>query len=118
MIENMLDAHQLKSDLEMLHVKHGINLELIQSLTDGPKTARAHIRFFKIMMFLFNGAVTVLALALIHYGTKNFGILSNPAGSLSLLAGCVLLLFILWVYIRQVLAIKAVETVAKRHGLI
>lgn len=114
----MLDPVLLKTDLEMLHVKHGINLELIQSLTNGSKIARAHIRFFKNMMFLFNGIVAVLALALIHYGTKNFDTSSNPAGSLSLLAGCVLLLFALWVYTRQVLAIKAVEIVARRHGLI
>jgi len=43
---------------------HGINAELIKSLTSWKEEARANIGFFKRMMFVTNGSVMTVGLAI------------------------------------------------------
>ncbi len=114
----MIDLAALKHDLQMLHVKHGINLELIQSLTESPKIARSQIQFFKILMFLFNGTVAVAGFAFIGYSVKNISHTYPIVIILSLLCGVCICIFNFKLFVRQVLAIQEVEIVAKRYNLI
>jgi len=56
------------ADLKALARDHGINAELIKSLTASKEEARAHLGFFKRIMFMSNGAVMMLGLALAGFG--------------------------------------------------
>jgi len=106
------------ADLKALSRDHGINDELIKSLLASKEEAHAHISFFKRMMFVSNGAVMTLGLALAGFGAKRLMDGFSIVGVLCLVAGALLFLKFLAVFAGMVRAIKAAEAVAQKHKLI
>lgn len=114
----MLDPDQLKKDLRWLHTDHGMSMETLQSLAEGPEQARKSINLFKGMLFVFNGVSAVVGLSLLHYGVRSLSAFPDTKGLLALGVGMFLLILVTKIYIRQVLAIKATEQIARKHNLL
>jgi len=105
-------------DLKRLARDHGINAEMIQSLKTCKEESRAHIRFFKRMMFVSNGVVMAIGAALVVFG--GVGLLSGFSVVHCALAVIGLLLFAKFftVFLSMLEAIRETEAVAHRHDLI
>lgn len=58
------------ADMEALVRDHGMSRELIASLLISKKDARAHLGFFKRMMFVTNGGVMTIGLMLAGFGGR------------------------------------------------
>ena len=106
------------ADLKALARDHGVNTELIKSLTASKEEASAHLEFFKRMMFVSNGAVMMVgAAATIFAGRQWIG-----GGSDLWIGGIVfgLLLFLKFftVFISMSKSLRATEAVARKHDLI
>ena len=108
----------LAADLEALKRNHAINPELISSLLASKEEARAHIRFFKRMMFVSNGAVMTIGLALAGYGGKRLLGEFSINGLICLIVGGLLFLRFAAVFATMTLSMKASEAVARKHDLI
>lgn len=106
------------ADLKGLARDHGINAELIKSLTTSQDEARAHINFYKRMMFVSNGAVMTVGLALAGFGGQRLMGGFSVLGLACLLAGGLLFVKFTAVFAGMVRAIRAVEAVAQKHDLI
>ena len=65
---NHAPSPEALADLKRLTRDHGINAEMIQSPKTCPEESRAHISFFKRMMFVSNGALMVIGAALCVFG--------------------------------------------------
>jgi len=64
------------ADLKALVRDHGVNAELIKSLTASKEEARAHLGFLKRMMFVSNGAVMMVGALLAIFAGQQ---LTRPA---------------------------------------
>ena len=106
------------ADLKQLVRDHGINAELIKSLTTSKKEARAHLGFFKRMMFLTNGGVMFAGLVLAGFGGQRLLSGFSVLGLICLLIGGLLVLKFTAVFASMVKAIRATEAVARKHELI
>ena len=115
---NRAPSPEALADLKMLARDHGISAELIQSLKTCKDEARAHIKFFKRMMFLSNGAVMTLGLALAWVGCQRFFAGSTVLGAICFVLGVLFFLKFSAVFASMVKAIKATEEVARKHGLV
>jgi len=117
MISRDLDE-PLQSDIEYLRISHGLNDILFESLLTSKEEARAHIRFFKRMVFISNGAVMTLGLCLMGWGFK--GGFDNVS-IVRIILGFLGLLIFLWfcrVFVRGIRSVQAVERISKKHSLI
>ena len=106
------------ADFKALARDHGVNAELIKSLTASKDEARAHLGFFKRMMFVSNGAVMMIGAAIaIFAGQQLRGGTSILWGALMVL-GVILFLKFFTVFISMSKALRATEAVARKHDLI
>ena len=106
------------ADLEMLARDHGMNAELIQSLQAGKEEARAHLKFFKTMMYASNGVVMFLGLALVGFGLQRLIGGFSVLDAICLAIGAVLFLKFSVVFLSMLRALRATEAVARKHELI
>lgn len=108
----------LQADLKYLRREHGLNDILFDSLLASKTEARAHIRFFKRMVFISNGAVMTIGLYLMGWSFKH-GL--NGRSVLSVVIGFIGLAIFLWfcrVFMRGVRSVQAIERIAQKHDLI
>ena len=108
----------LLADLEYLRDVHGLNDILFESLLASKEEARAHIKFFKRMVFISNGAVMTLALCLMGWGFKGG---FDDVSIVRIIPGFLGLIVFLWfcrIFIRGVRSVQAVERISQKHGLI
>lgn len=106
------------ADLKQLARDHGINAELIKSLTASKEEARAHLGFFKRMMFVTNGGVMFMGLLLAGFGLQRLMSGFSVLGLICLAVGAILFLKFTTVFMSMTRAIKATEAVARKHELI
>lgn len=106
------------ADLKDLARDHGINAELIKSLTTSKDEARAHLGFFKRMMFVSNGGVMFAGLVLAGFGGQRLMGGFSVLGVICLVIGGLLFLKFTAVFASMVKAIRAAEAVARKHDLI
>ena len=117
MTDKGMDA-ALLADLEYLREVHGLNDILFESLLASKEEARAHIKFFKRMVFISNGAVMTLALCLMGWGFKGG---FDDVSIVRIIPGFLGLIVFLWfcrIFIRGVRSVQAVERISQKHGLI
>ena len=118
MRSNLQIPDHLKTDFTWLENTHGINDIMLESLLASKAEARAHIRFFKRMVFISNGAVMTLGLCLMGWGFKDG---FDDVSILRIILGFFGLLVFLWfcrVFVRGIRSVQAVERISKKHGLI
>lgn len=113
-----IPSPELAADLKALERNHAINPELIKSVLASKEEARAHIRFFKRMMFVSNGAIMTIGLALASYGGKRLFDAFSVIGLICLIVGGLLFLRFAAVFATMTLSMKATEAVARKHELI
>lgn len=106
------------ADLKALARDHGLNAELIKSLIVSKAQARAHLKFFKCMMFISNGAVMILGLALVGYGGKRLMDGFSIVAVICLVVGLLLFAKFAAVFASMTRAIRATEVIARKHDLI
>ena len=106
------------ADLKKLARDHGINAELIKSLTTSKDEARAHLGFFKRMMFVTNGGVMFIGLLLAGFGLQRLMSGFSVLDLICLAVGAIVFLKFTAVFASMVKAIKATEWVARKHDLI
>ena len=106
------------ADLKALARDHGVNAELIKSLTASKEEAQAHLGFFKLMMFLSNGAVMIVGAALAIFAGQQLGGGTSILWGAVLTLGVILFLKFFTVFISMSKALRATEAVARRHDLI
>ncbi len=109
-----MNTTERDKDIKMLHDNHGVSTLLTDSLIANPKEARECIRFFKLMMYFFNGAIITFGVLMVIYGLSNKSIMSFA----SLLIGGALVIKFVFVFVRQLNAAKAMKYVALKHSLI
>ena len=109
---------QALADLKALARDHGINAELIKSLTASKEEARAHLGFFKRMMFISNGAVMTIGLALVGYGGKTLMDGFSIVAVICLVLGLLLFVKFTAVFVGMTRAVRETEAVARKHELI
>ena len=106
------------ADLKRLSHDHGINAEMIQSLLTSKEEARAHIRFFKRMMYSSHSLGIAVGAGMAIFGA--IGLLDEFSGRHCAFA--VLGLFCVGVFFTSFLtmreAIRETEGVAQRYDLI
>ena len=108
----------LRSDLEYLRDAHGLNDILFESLLASKEEARAHIQFFKRMVFISNGAVMTLGLSLMGWSFRDG---FDDVSIVRIILGFFGLLVFLWfcrVFVRGVRSVQAVERISQKHGLV
>ena len=118
MRSNLQIPDHLKTDFTWLENTHGINDIMFESLLASKAEARAHIRFFKRMVFISNGAVMTLGLCLIGWGFKDG---FDDVSIVRVILGFFGLLVFLWfcrVFVRGIRSVHAVERISRKHGLI
>ena len=115
---NRAPSSEALEDLKRLAQHHGINAEMIQSLKACPEESRAHIRFFKRMMFVSNGALMVIGAALGLFG--GMGLLEGFSvfRSACIIIGLLIFAKFFTVFLSMREAIRETEAVAQRHKLI
>ncbi len=106
------------AELKGLARDHGINAELIKSLTTSKEEARAHLGFFKRMMFVSNGVVRMVGWAIAGFGAQRLMVGMFIVGVICLVIGGLLFLKFTAVFASMVKAIRATEAVARKHDLI
>ena len=109
---------ELLADLKYLRREHGLNDILFESLLASKTEARAHIRFFKRMVFISNCTVMTVGLCMMGWSFKH-----GPSGAsvLRIIIGFAGLTIFLWfcrVFVRGVRSVQAVERVSRKHHLI
>jgi len=111
---------QALDKLKMLSRDHGLNADLIRALKTCPDEARAHIRLFKRMMYMTNGIFMLIGIGLVRLGLHLQGLRGGFSllVILSLIAGCLLFLKYLSVFLSMRRAINVTEAVALRYELI
>lgn len=106
------------ADLKRLVDDHGMSLDMISSLTSSKEEARAHLKFFKRMMIVSNGLLMFLGLTLAGFGVLRLIEKFSILGLVCTIAGPLLFLKFASVFASISSAIRATETVAKKHQLI
>jgi len=106
------------ADLRQLSTDHAINAELIHSLTASKEEARAHLKFFKRMMIITNGLLMFVGAVLAGFGILRLSDGFSILGLISLVAGLLLFLKFATVFMSMTHALRATETVARKHRLL
>ena len=106
------------ADLKALAPDHGVNAELIKSLTASKEEARAHLGFFKRMMFLSNGAVMMVGAALAIFAGQQLRGGTSILWGAAFGIGIVLFVKFFTVFISMSKSLRATEAVARKHDLI
>ena len=106
------------ADLKRLAHDHGINAEMIQSLKICKEESRAHIRFFKRMMFVSNGAVMAIGATAVIFGGMELLDGFSVLHALLVVMGLVLFAKFFTVFLSMREAIRETEAVARKHDLI
>ena len=106
------------ADLKVLARDHGVNAELIKSLTAGKEEARAHLGFFKRMMFMSNGVVMMIGAAIAIFAGQKFIGGSSILWGAAVVLGVILFVKFFTVFISMSKALRAAEAVAQKHDLI
>ena len=106
------------ADLKALARKHGVNAELIKSLTAGKEEAQAHLGFFRRMMFVSNGAVMMIGAAIVIFAGQKYFQGASDLWIGAMVFGLLLFLKFFTVFISMSKALRAAEAVARKHDLI
>ena len=106
------------ADLKVLAREHCVNAELIKSLTASKEEARAHLGFFKRMMFVSNGAVMMVGAALAIFAGQQLRGGTSILWVAALGIGIVLFVKFFTVFISMSKSLRATEAVARKHDLI
>lgn len=117
-MEARINTNELSKDLDWLRKSHGLNDVLLDSLLASKAEARAHLKFFKQMVFVSNIAVMTLGLCFMAW---SFGKGFTDIGIRRLVIGVMGLGVFIWfglVFIRGIKSVQAAEGVARKHGLI
>lgn len=109
---------ELLAELEELETDHAINSELIKSLLASKEEARAHIGFFKRMMFVSNGIVMFIGLVLAGFGVTRLMSGFSVLGLMCVAVGMLLFLKFFSVFASMLKSFRATEALARKHGLI
>lgn len=115
---NPAPSPQALADLKRLARDHGINAEMIQSLKTCKEESRAHIRFFKRMMFMSNGALMAMGAAGVIFGGMGLLDTFSVVRALLVVIGLVLFAKFFTVFLSMNEAIRETEIVAQKHDLI
>ena len=106
------------ADLKALAREHSVDAELIKSLTASKEEARAHLGFFKRMMFVGNGALMMIGAAIAIFAGQKFFQGGSDLWIGAMVFGLLLFLKFFTVFISMSKALRAAETVARKHDLI
>ena len=106
------------ADLKVLAREHCVNAELIKSLTASKEEARAHLGFFKRMMFVSNGAVMMVGALLAIFAGQQLRGGTSILWSAALTLGIILFVKFFTVFISMSKALRATEAIARKHELI
>lgn len=106
------------ADLKVLVSEHGVDAELIKSLTAGKEEARAHLGFFKRMMFVSNGAVMMIGAAIAIFAGQHFRGGASVLWGAVVVLGVILFVKFFTIFISMSKALRATELVARKHDLI
>lgn len=106
------------ADLKALARDHGIDAELIKSLTAGKEEAWSHLGFFRRMMFVSNGAVMMIGAAIAIFAGQKFFQGASDLWIGAMVLGLLLFLKFFTVFISMSKALRAAEAVARKHDLI
>ena len=106
------------ADLKTLARDHGVNAELIKSLMASKEEARAHLGFFKRMMFMSNGVVMTIGAAIAIYAGLKFQDGPSILWGAAMGIGLILFLKFFTVFIGMSKALRASEALARKHDLI
>jgi len=109
---------ELLADLKYLRREHGLNDILFESLLASKPEARAHIRFFKRMVFVSNFAVMMIGLCLTGWGFKKGIDLSYSFRMFIGLIGLTIFIWFCQVFVSGMRSVRAVERIAQKHNLI
>lgn len=106
------------ADLKQLTRDHDINAELIKSLTASKEEARAHIGFFKRMMFISNGLMMMIGVAIAIFAGQKFIDAASLLWGAAVVLGVILFVKFFTVFTSMHKALRATECVARKHDLI
>ena len=106
------------ADLKALARDHGVNAELIRSLTASKEEARAHLRFFKRMMFLSNGVVMIVGAALAIFAGQQLRDDTSILWGAVLTLGVILFVKFFSVFISMSKSLRVTVAVARKHDLL
>lgn len=106
------------ADLNALARDYGVNVELIQSLTAGKEEARAHLGFFRRMMFVSNALVMMIGAAIAIFAGQQLRDGRSVLWGIALGLGLILFVKFFTVFISMSKALRATEEVALKHDLI
>ena len=106
------------ADLKALARDHGVNAELIKSLTASKEEARAHLGFFKRMMFVSNGVVMAIGAASLIIGAMGLLDGFSVIHCALVVIGFLLFAKFFTVFLSMSEAIRETEAVALKHDLI
>ena len=105
-------------DLKALAREHGVNAELIKSLTAGKEEARAHLGFFRRMMFMSNGTVMMIGATIAILAGQKFYQGASDLWIGAMVFGLLLFVKFFTVFISMSKALRATEALARKHDLI
>ena len=106
------------ADLKALARDHGVNAELIKSLTASKEEARAHLGFFRRMMFVSNFVVMMIGAAIAIFGGQKYFQGASDLWIGAMVLGLLLFLKFFTVFISMSKALRATQAVARKHDLI
>ena len=109
---------ELLADIEALIKDHGLSRELTASLLSSKREARAHLAFFRRMMFITNGWVMTAALMLAGFGVKELTAGFSSLGVVCVVVGSLLFLKFTAVFSSMTRGLKAARACALKHDLI
>ena len=109
---------ELLADIEALIEDHGLSRELTGSLLSSKREARAHLVFFRRMMFITNGAMMTAALILAGFGVKELTAGFSLLGAVCAVVGCLLFLKFTAVFASMTCGLNAARACALKHDLI
>lgn len=108
----------LTSDFTWLQETHGINEIMFESLLVSKDEARAHLKFFKRMVFISNCAVMTLGLCLIGWAFKNELNIAYPVRMIMGILGIAIFLRFCQMFVRGMRSAQALERIAQKHNLV
>ena len=106
------------ADLKRLARDHGVNAELIKSLTASKEEARAHLGFFKRMMFISNGLMMMIGVTIAIFAGQKFKDGTSLLWAAAVVLGVILFVKFFTVFVSMSKALRATEWVARKHDLI
>ena len=118
MKHNKATSPEAMADLKMLASDHGINAELIKSLTVSKEEARAHLSFFKRMIFFSNGIAIMVGLAFVGIAGLKLMDAFSIVAMICLLVGLFLIVKFTTVFVSMTGSMRKTLDIASKHDLI